>query len=134
MSYWRIFFRIAHVYDTLQCGKEELLFLGCKGFTRLLVVLKLFNLKVKSGWTDKSFTKLFELLKDMLSEGNTLFNRNYETKKIFVQWILTMSKIHVCHNDFIINKKEYEKLNEFSRCGESHYKLKDNNVDVGDCK
>jgi len=32
-------------------------------------VLKLFNLKTKYGWSDKSFTSVLEL-KDTLSEGN----------------------------------------------------------------
>jgi len=44
-------------------------------------VLRLMNLKAINGWTDKSFTKLLQLLKDMLPEGNTLPNRNYEAKK-----------------------------------------------------
>ena len=40
------------------------------------------NLKAINGWTDKSFTELLQLLKDMLLEGNSLPNRNYEAKKI----------------------------------------------------
>ena len=41
----------------------------------------LMNLKTMNGWIDKSFIELLQLLKDMLPEGNTLPNRNYEAKK-----------------------------------------------------
>lgn len=44
---------------------------------------------------------------------------------------LNYVKIHACHNDCILYKKEYEKLDECLRCGESCYKLKDN-VDDND--
>ena len=53
-----------------------------KNLTRLTPVFRQFNLKAKNVWLDKSVTELFELLKDMLSEGNMLSNRNYEVKKI----------------------------------------------------
>jgi len=55
------------------------------------------NLKAMNGWTDKSFTKFLQLIKDMLPEGNTLPNQNYEAKKkYFVQWVWSIEKyIHV---------------------------------------
>jgi len=61
---------------------ETPLYPGSTNFTRLSKMLRLMNLKAINGWTDKSFTKLLQLLKDMLPEGNTLPNRNYEFKKI----------------------------------------------------
>ena len=64
---------------------EDSFYSGCKGFTRLSDVLRLFNLKVRGGWTDKSFTKLLELLKEMLPKGNMLPNHTYE------------AKIHACY-------------------------------------
>jgi len=57
------------------------------------------NLKAMNGWTDKSFTKLLELLKHMLLEGNTLPNRNYEAKKILCLMGMEYKKIHSCPND-----------------------------------
>jgi len=51
---------------------ETHLYPGSTNFTRLSTVLRLMNLKAMNGWTDKSFTQLLELLKDMLLEGNTL--------------------------------------------------------------
>ncbi|GAU13008.1 hypothetical protein TSUD_173080 [Trifolium subterraneum] len=70
-------------------------------------VLKLFNLKAKNGWTDKSFTELLELLTQMLPEGNIMPNRHYKAKKVLCPMGL-----------------EYEK------CKASRYKKKD--VDSSD--
>nr|XP_004488447.1 uncharacterized protein LOC101493360 [Cicer arietinum] len=75
-------FQRAHVFDSLCNDKEEALYPGCTNFTRLFAVLRLFNLKARNGWTDKSFTELLESLKEMLPEDNTLPNRYYEAKKI----------------------------------------------------
>lgn len=44
-------FRKAYIYDTLCSDKDASLYKGCMNFTRLSVVLKLFNLKAKvDGW------------------------------------------------------------------------------------
>ncbi|XP_052724058.1 uncharacterized protein LOC128193906 [Vigna angularis] len=75
-------FQRAHMYDNLCSDAEKPLYPECTKFTRLSVVLKLFNVKARNGWTDKSFTELLELLSDMLPKGNTLPTRNYDAKKI----------------------------------------------------
>lgn len=102
--------RKAHINDTLYSDTDMLLYKGCTNFTRLSVVLKLFNLKEKSGWTDKSFTELLELLKQMLPEDNNLLDCCYEAKKILCPMDLEYIKIHACHNDCILYQKEYENL------------------------
>ncbi|WJX12650.1 hypothetical protein P8452_03121 [Trifolium repens] len=116
-------FQRAHMYDTLRKDREETLYPGCTNFTRLSAVLRLFNLKARNGWTDKSFTELLELLKEMLPEGNTLPNRNYEAKKILCPMGMEYKKIHACPNDCILNRNEFEEL---KTCGLSRYKVKDN--------
>lgn len=50
-------FKKSRVEDTLQRDMEKWLYLGCKNVTRLSIVLKLFNLKARGLWTDKSFTE-----------------------------------------------------------------------------
>lgn len=92
-------------------------------FTRLTTLLILFNLNEKSGWTDKSF---IELLKGMLLKCNMLSNHNYEDNNIIG---MDYVKKHVCPNDFILYTNEYEKLNQCPKCGESHYKSKENDED-----
>jgi len=82
------------------------------------------NLKAINGWTNTRFTKLLMLLKEMLLEGNTLPNSNYEAKKILCLMGIEYKKIHACSNDCILYK-EYELLKKCLRCGLSCYKLKE---------
>jgi len=57
------------------------------------------NLKALNGWTDKNFTELLQLLKDMLAKGNTLTNHNYEPKNILCPMDMEYKKMHACPND-----------------------------------
>jgi hypothetical protein len=46
---------------------------GCMTqYTRLFVMVKLFQLKASNGWSDGSFKALLTLLQDMLPQGNTV--------------------------------------------------------------
>jgi hypothetical protein len=49
-------------------------------YTRLFVMVKLFQLKASNGWSDYSFKDLLMLLKDMLPQGNTVPENVYEAK------------------------------------------------------
>nr|ABA99172.2 transposon protein, putative, CACTA, En/Spm sub-class [Oryza sativa Japonica Group] len=56
---------------------------GCKSkHNKLSCVLELMKLKASNGWSDKSFTELLELLKDLLPEGNNLPQTTYEAKQV----------------------------------------------------
>jgi len=59
----------------------------CEKYSRVTGDLKLLQLKVAHGWTDKSFKALLLLLKDMLPEGNLLPDTVYEAKQIVSRWI-----------------------------------------------
>ncbi|KAL9676586.1 hypothetical protein QQ045_004802 [Rhodiola kirilowii] len=63
------------VVESLRNDSELPLYEGCSKYTRLSATLKLFNLKAKNGWSDKSFNEVLSLVKDMLPDGNTLPNR-----------------------------------------------------------
>ncbi|XP_058784049.1 uncharacterized protein LOC131658813 [Vicia villosa] len=115
-------FKRAHAYDSLCNDKDTPLYSGCTNFTRLSVVLKLFNLKAINGWTDKSFTEFLELLTQMLPEGNVLPSRYYEAKKILCLMGLEYEAIHACPNDCILYRKEYVNYNHCSKCKASRYK------------
>ena len=92
-------FRKSHMYHTLCSEKDASLYKGCINFTRLSVVLKLFNMKAKSGWTDESFMELLDLLKQMLPKDNNLSDHCYEAKKKLCSMGFEYIKIHECHND-----------------------------------
>ncbi|KAK2426682.1 hypothetical protein QL285_025325 [Trifolium repens] len=122
------------VYDALCSDNKEPLYPGCTNFTRLYGVLRLFNLKARNGWTDKSFTELLELLCEMLPEGNKLPNRNYEAKKILCPMGMEYQKIHACPNDCILYRNEYHGLKHCPTCGQSRFKVKDGDFDSNDKK
>ncbi|XP_028799754.1 uncharacterized protein LOC114755053 [Neltuma alba] len=114
-----------HKYSNLCNDAEKPLYPGCTKYTRLTVVLKLVNLKAKNGWSNKSFTELLILLKDMLPKGNLLPDHNYEAKKILCPIGLGYKKIHACPNDCVLYRKAYDELDACPVCGTSSYKVKE---------
>jgi len=68
-------------------------------------------------------------LKQLLLEGNTLPNSNYEAKKILCPMGMEYKKIHASPNDCILYRNEFEFLKNCPRCGLSRYKLKDKDED-----
>ena len=89
------------MYKKLENNSVKPLYLGCTTFTRLSRVLALLNLKERFGWSDKSFTELLVLLKNMLPEDNMLPKNHYEVKKILCLVGMEYQKIHACPNDCI---------------------------------
>jgi hypothetical protein len=50
------------LFETLIMEKDILLFPGCTIFLKMTATFKLYNLKAKNGWSDKSFGSLLDLL------------------------------------------------------------------------
>jgi hypothetical protein len=88
---------------------------GCvTQYTRLFMMVKLFQLKASNGWSDCSFNDLLTLLKDMLPQGNVVPETVYETKQIICLLSLEVEKIHMCKNDCILyHGPEYENLEKW---------------------
>src|ERR1044072_5923977 len=110
------------MFERLKNDAGTPLYEGCSKFTRLSVVLKLYNLKAANGWTDTSFTNLLALLKDMLPEGNVLPSRAYEAKQMLCSIGMSYERIHACPNDCILFRNEYEFLKTCPKCNAPRYK------------
>jgi len=121
-----------HAYGNMSSDAETPLYPGSTNFTQLSVVLRLMNLKAINEWTDKSFTKLLQLLKDMLPKGNSLPNRNYEAKKLLCPMGMEYKEIHACPNDCILYIKDFELLESCPRSGLSRYKFKQKDEDTNE--
>lgn len=67
-------------YRLLKDAEQEF-YAGCNKFLRLSFIVKLLHIKCLSGWSNKSFTMLLDVLKDALPEGETLPNSYYKAKK-----------------------------------------------------
>jgi hypothetical protein len=95
------------------------LYHGCATqYTRLFVMVKLFQLKASNGWSDCSFKDLLTLLKDLLPQGNAIPETVCEAKQIIYPLGLEVEKIHTCMNDCILYRgPEYEDLEKCPICG-----------------
>jgi hypothetical protein len=54
------------MFERIKTDANTPLYEGCTKFIKLSAVLKLYNLKAGNGWTDKSFTELLYVLKEIL--------------------------------------------------------------------
>src|SRR5438128_11159085 len=97
--------------DGLKRASEDLLYektMGCDDkFTLSHSVLKLLKLKARNGWSDKSFTDLLVLLKDMLPKANKLPCNTYQAKKLIAPLALDVQKVHACPNHCVLYRKKY---------------------------
>ena len=95
---------------------------GCQSHTLLSFLLRMFNIKIIGKWTNKSFTMMLELLKELLPEGEILPKSFYETKKFLGELGLKYEKIHACPNDCILFRKEHANESQCPVCGSSRWK------------
>ena len=71
------------VFRRLLEDANKPLYPGCMKYTKLLALVQLYNLKACYGWSDKEFSKLLQLLGDMLPLNNEMSLSIYEVKKTF---------------------------------------------------
>jgi hypothetical protein len=74
-------FELARLKQFIEDSKKPL-YPDCQKYCRLSGDLKLLQLKVDHGWSNKSFKNLLDVLRDMLPEGNQIAESVYEAKKI----------------------------------------------------
>ena len=72
---------------------RTLLYPDCKqGHKKLGTTLKLLQWKASNGLSDKKFEELLKLIKNLLSEGNTLPKTTYEAKKGYLSFRIRSTK------------------------------------------
>ncbi|KAA0059909.1 uncharacterized protein E6C27_scaffold108G002120 [Cucumis melo var. makuwa] len=94
-------------FEKLLNDDEKPLYEGCKQFTKLSTLGKLYNLKVRHGWSNINFSELLKALKDILPSPNDLPTSMYEAKKMLGALGMEYEKIHACPNDCCLYRKEY---------------------------
>ncbi|XP_062102882.1 uncharacterized protein LOC133813862 [Humulus lupulus] len=117
-------------FETLLSDAEKPIYPDCKRFTKLSMLLRLFNLKAKHGWSDRSLTELLSFLKELLPECNEMPMSFYEAKKTICSLGMEYEKIHACPNDFILYRNRFSDAESCPTCGESRWKKKRNGEDV----
>ncbi|CAN1269074.1 hypothetical protein LINPERPRIM_LOCUS13451 [Linum perenne] len=80
---------------------EEPLYDGCKNFTRLSFLTRLFHIKYMHKISDKAMEMILELLLEAF-ETARIPNTIYEANKTIKTLGLTYTKIHACQNDCML--------------------------------
>lgn len=71
-------------FEKLLDDAKKPLYPNCKIFTKISTLIKLYNLKVKFGWSEKSITELLKLIGDILPTPNEIPTSTYEAKRFCV--------------------------------------------------
>ena len=114
--------KIQNEFEKLLNDAEKPLYEGCKKFTKLSTLVKLYNLKVRYGWSDISFSELLKTLKEILPTSNEIPTSMYEAKKTLGALGMSYEKIDACSNDCCLYRKEHANATECPKCGESRWK------------
>ena len=113
----------AEIFKKLLQDAEKPLYPGCRKFTKLSALVKLYNLKARYGWSDKGFSELLGLLGEMLPLNNELPLSMYEAKKTLNALGMEYEKIHACPNDCILYRNELKNASCCPTCGVSRWKV-----------
>ncbi|XP_024163761.2 uncharacterized protein LOC112170658 [Rosa chinensis] len=99
------------------------LYPGCVRFTKLSVLVKLYNLKAKHGMSDAAYSDWLIAFGELLPEGNEIPTSVYEAKKTLGALGMDYRKIHACPNDCILYRKQYTDNVNCPTCGVSRWKV-----------
>ncbi|XP_028071761.1 uncharacterized protein LOC114274092 [Camellia sinensis] len=91
-------------------------------FSTLSFIVQLLHIKCLSGWSEKSFTMLLELLKDSFPKGETLPKLFYATRKLLRDLGLDYHKVHACPRDCSLYWKETAGMDDCIVCHMPRYK------------
>ncbi|KAL0561684.1 hypothetical protein IC582_002124 [Cucumis melo] len=109
-------------FEKLLIDAKKSLYEGCKKYTKLSTLVKLYNLTVRYGWSDTSLSELLKTLKEILPTTNELPNSLYEAKKTLGTLGMEYEKIHACPNNCCLYRKEFANATECPECGQSRWK------------
>ena len=78
---------------------ESPLYPGCTKYTKLSVATVLLKHKVDNSLSNKNFTELLQIFKNILHLENSISNSMYSIKKLLKEFDLGYEKIDACIND-----------------------------------
>ncbi|XP_020249217.1 uncharacterized protein LOC109826604 [Asparagus officinalis] len=114
-------------YKLVEEGQQEL-FPGCKTFSKLSFIIRLYLHKCIHGLSNEAFDDSLTLWREAIPDIK-LPKSFYEAKRIVKDLGLDYEKIHACSNDCMLFYGNVNgKLNECSSCGASRWKTKKDDV------
>ncbi|XP_020270916.1 uncharacterized protein LOC109846101 [Asparagus officinalis] len=113
-------------YKLVDEGKQQL-FPGCKTFSKLSFIIRLYLHKCIHGLSNEAFDDYLAIWREAIPEIN-LPKSYYEAKKIVKDLGLDYKKIHACPNDCMLYRGEDGEKVACSKCGESRWKANKQDV------
>ncbi|KAA0034832.1 transposase [Cucumis melo var. makuwa] len=118
----------SNIFDTMFDDAKKPLYPGCKKFTKLSALVRLYNLKVRYGWSNTSFSELLSIISDLLPDNNKIPTSLYEVNKTLGALGLSYQKIDACPNDCCLYRKEYANSTKCPKYGLSRWKINKNST------
>lgn len=113
----------AKLFELIEDGKQPL-YEGCKKYSKLSFLIRLYHIKCLCRMTDKAMSMILELLKDVFEDAKIPASF-YEAKKTINKLGLNYTKIHACPNDCMLYfGKDDEGLQKCKKCKTSRWKDK----------
>ncbi|KAK9073871.1 hypothetical protein SSX86_006465 [Deinandra increscens subsp. villosa] len=114
-------------YKVLEDAKKEL-YPGCKKFSVLSFIVRLFHIKCIGKCNDKGFSMMLDTLREAFPDAS-IPKSLYELRKIIRELGLTYEKIDACPNDCMLYWKENKNKTECDTCHKSRYKSPENDCE-----
>ncbi|XP_035843728.1 uncharacterized protein LOC110929331 isoform X4 [Helianthus annuus] len=114
-------------YKALEDAKKEL-YPGCKKFSVLSFIIRLFHSKCIGKCNDKGFSMMLNTLREAFPYAS-IPKSLYDLRKIIRELGLSYDKIDACPNDCMLYWKENSKKTECDICHTSRYKANENDPD-----
>ncbi|KAK1415823.1 hypothetical protein QVD17_31611 [Tagetes erecta] len=111
-------------YKVLEDAKKEL-YPGCKNFSVLSFIVRLFHSKCIGKCNDKGFSMILDTLREAFPDAS-IPKSLYDLRKIIRELGLSYDKIDACPNDCMLYWKENSKKTECDICHASRYKASEN--------
>jgi len=102
---------------TVMREAKRQLYPGCSKFSRFSLVVRLLHMKSLYRISNSAFTAHMKVLADAFPEHNTLPKSYDEAKGILKELGLGYESIHVCYNNCVLFRKEYDKHDNCPVCG-----------------
>ena len=112
-------------YRLVEDGKQPL-YQGCKNFTRLSFLIRLYSLKYVHGMTESAFGSLLELIKEAFPQAHIPLSFN-AAKNVIRYLGLDYKKIHACPNNCMLFWGGDEKEDICKTCGASRWVVVEKN-------
>ncbi|CAI8608080.1 unnamed protein product [Vicia faba] len=111
----------AKEYYELAREGEQPLYEGCRRYSRLSFLVKLYHIKCLCGLSEKAMTMILELIKDAFEYAN-IPSSFYEAKKSITKLGLNYIKIPACPNGCMLYWGEDEERETCKNCNTSKWK------------